>query len=111
MDARSFEQLEIMPSPLAEKRTDNLPSKSVNYELTFERVPFLFAAIKGTLVPLRTLNASFSHINVATVGIPKPRTNWRFPGSRKRRERIKVSSTQCTIRQTVDSLMPQLVAM
>ncbi len=71
MDARSFEQLEIMPSPLAEKRTDNLPSKSVNYELTFERVPFLFAAIKGTLVPLRTLNASFSHINDRDCRYPK----------------------------------------
>jgi hypothetical protein len=49
VNARGFEEFEVMSSPFAKECADDLLSLSINHQLAFERVIFLLARIESTL--------------------------------------------------------------
>jgi hypothetical protein len=63
VNARGFEQLEVMPSSFAEKGADDLFGGSVKHQLAFERITFVFPRIERSLTVFRTLDGRFSHIH------------------------------------------------
>jgi hypothetical protein len=63
VNARGFEQLEVMLPPFAKEGTDHLLSVSVNHQLALQRVAFLFARIERPLATFGALNWGFGDID------------------------------------------------
>ena len=86
--------------------TNNLLSVQIHDPLNLEGVSLFLAAVKALLIQLWTLNGRFTHIYRERLGWVKLGEQMLFSGSLNLPERIKVVSTRCRVRQSVDSATP-----
>jgi len=101
-----------VPSSFAEEGKNDLLGLGINYKFAFERMAFLFTGIERALPTFGTLNPGFGdsdddprslYQNHALNAVYQVNGSVEFAPL--------VASTQWTIRQTVDPLIPQLVPM
>jgi len=103
VDTRCLKQFEIMPSPFAEKRTDHASSRLLNHQLAFE---VCCSQSRSNVGEIEDAQLAFrSHQGRPRLAC-QTRTSCLLPGKRNCPDLIKASSTQRTMRQTVDSLLP-----